>query len=91
MVCPHVAFLASRECSVTGEAFSAGAGRFARVFAGVTEGWTSAPLEPPSAEAVLAHLDEIRDRARYHVPEDAFDELRALAVSLRAADAIQAQ
>jgi NAD(P)-dependent dehydrogenase (short-subunit alcohol dehydrogenase family) len=90
MVSPMVAFLASRDCSVTGETFSAGAGRFARVFAGVTEGWTSAPVEPPSAEAILAHLDAIRDRTQYFVPESVFDEVEAIAASVRSATAVGA-
>lgn len=85
MVAPMVAFMASRECNVTGETFSAGAGRFARVFAGVTEGWTSASPEPPAAEAILAHLDEIRDRTQYLVPESVFDEVEAIAASVRSA------
>ena len=37
LVSPMVAYLASRNCTVSGEAFSAGCGRFARVFIGVTE------------------------------------------------------
>jgi NAD(P)-dependent dehydrogenase (short-subunit alcohol dehydrogenase family) len=87
MVAAMVAFLASRECTVTGETFSAGAGRYARVFAGVTEGWTSAPPEPPPAEAILEHLDEIRDRTRYLVPVSVFDEVEAIAASVRSATA----
>ncbi len=83
-VAPLVVYLASRQCSVTGEAFSAGAGRFARVFVGVTEGWTSAPIEPASPEDVLDHLGEIEDRSRYIVPISLFDETEAIAASVRA-------
>lgn len=54
-VAPLVTFLASSECASTGAAFSACAGRFARIFVGVAEGWLA-----PEANAVAA--EDIRDR-----------------------------
>ena len=38
-VTPMVVYLASEECSLTHEIFSAGGGRFARVFVGLTPGF----------------------------------------------------
>lgn len=41
LVSPLAVYLASRACAVTGEAFSAGGGRFGRVFTAVADGWIS--------------------------------------------------
>ena len=67
-VVPMLAWLASPACSVNGEAFSAGCGRYARVFIGLAEGWLAPDGEPPTPGEVAAHLDEIEDRSRYGVP-----------------------
>lgn len=69
-----VAFLASRECTVTGEAYSTVAGRFGRVFVGVADGWLARDPSAVTAEAVRDHLDEIRDLTRYTVPANVFEE-----------------
>jgi len=51
--------------------FAVGAGRVGEIFTGVTRGYVAdGELEPDS---VLAHIDEIRDRAEYHVPVDMSD------------------
>jgi NAD(P)-dependent dehydrogenase (short-subunit alcohol dehydrogenase family) len=73
-VAPLVVFLASEECALTQQAFSASWGRYARVFVGVGSGWYG-PLDPPaSAEDVRDHLPEIEDRERYFVPSSVYDE-----------------
>jgi NAD(P)-dependent dehydrogenase (short-subunit alcohol dehydrogenase family) len=79
LAAPMAAYLASRDCTVTGEAFSAGGGRFGRVFIGVADGWTSPAGRTPSAEDVQAHLSEIRDLGSYAIPETSFDELDVIA------------
>jgi NAD(P)-dependent dehydrogenase (short-subunit alcohol dehydrogenase family) len=78
-VVPLTTYLASRECAVNGEAFSAGAGRYARVFVGVTDGWLSPTGSFPTAADIAEHLDEIEDRSNYLVPTSIFDELVAIA------------
>jgi NAD(P)-dependent dehydrogenase (short-subunit alcohol dehydrogenase family) len=86
-VAPMVAFLASRECTITGEAFSACAGRYARVFVGVAEGWLAAGDDPPSSEVLEEHLGEIRDVARHSVPRWGFEEEHEVGARLlRSAD-----
>jgi hypothetical protein len=75
---PLPTYLASRACTVTGEAFSGGAGRYARVFIGLGDGWLGEDPEP-TAEDVASHIDEIEDRSTYTVPGNVFDELRSLA------------
>jgi NAD(P)-dependent dehydrogenase (short-subunit alcohol dehydrogenase family) len=76
-VAPMVAYLASRACTVSGEAFSAGGGRYARMFLGVADGWLGPADAVATAEDIEEHLDEIEDfRGGFAVPASAWDELR---------------
>jgi NAD(P)-dependent dehydrogenase (short-subunit alcohol dehydrogenase family) len=77
-----VAYLASRECAVSGEAFSALAGRYARVFIGLGRGWLDPRDEFTTAEEIAAHLDEIEDLDGFLVPAHIIDELRTVAEAL---------
>jgi NAD(P)-dependent dehydrogenase (short-subunit alcohol dehydrogenase family) len=79
-----VAYLASRECAVTGEAFSAVGGRYARVFVGIAEGWLAEDAADVSAEAIRDHLDEIRDAGRFTVAAGSADEIDEVAARLDA-------
>ena len=71
LVSPVVAWLASEDCSVTGEVFTVAGGRVARFFIGMTNGYFNADLTP---EDVRDHLAEIRDEAGYTVPANASEE-----------------
>ena len=71
-----VAYLASAACTVSGEAFSAGGGRYARVFVGVASGWLSPQGSCATAEDIEAHLGDIEDLRDFTVPSSAWDELR---------------
>jgi NAD(P)-dependent dehydrogenase (short-subunit alcohol dehydrogenase family) len=73
-VVPMVVFLASRACDVTHQNLSAAAGRFARVFVGLTPGWFAGSDGVPNAEDVAAHWDEITSLDDYSVPFGLFDE-----------------
>ena len=77
-VAPMAVYLASAACSVSGEAFSAGGGRFGRVFVGVTDGWLSPPDGCATAEDIEAHLPEIGDLDSYQIPATSLDELRVI-------------
>jgi NAD(P)-dependent dehydrogenase (short-subunit alcohol dehydrogenase family) len=77
-VVPMVSFLASSECTMTGETFSAVAGRFARAFVAVTDGWLVADETHVSAEDIADHLGEICDETRYTVPRSLYDEYEAI-------------
>jgi NAD(P)-dependent dehydrogenase (short-subunit alcohol dehydrogenase family) len=68
LVAPMVAFLAHEDCPVNGEIYTAGAGRFARIFIGVTEGYVSGP--EASIEDVAEHWSTINDETGYSVPAD---------------------
>ena len=76
LVAPLVAYLASEDCEVTHEVFSAGGGRFARFFVGLTPGWV-APREV-EAEDIAEHLAEIRDTEGFHILSSATEELQLL-------------
>jgi NAD(P)-dependent dehydrogenase (short-subunit alcohol dehydrogenase family) len=80
LVAPVAAWLVSEECPVTGEIYSAGGGRVARFFIGLTEGYANPTLTP---EDVRDHLDQIRDETAYSVPAGVADELSSLVERLR--------
>jgi len=78
LVTPMALYLASRACSVSGEAFSAGGGRYGRIFTGVTDGWLAPEGSGVCVEDIAAHLAEIEDRSSYSMPASAWDELREI-------------
>ncbi len=78
-VVPMVAYLASEGCEFTHEVFSAGGGRYARIFIGTNTGWFAGKGSVPTVEDVAEHLDEIRDIGEYTVPMSINDELMILA------------
>ncbi len=71
LVSPVVAWLASEDCSVSGEVFTVAAGRVGRFFVGMTKGYFNPDL---TVEEVRDHLAEIRDETGYLVPGSANDE-----------------
>jgi len=77
-VTPLVAYLVSEPCELTREVFSAGGGRYARFFVGVTPGWF-AGATVPSVEAIADHIDVIRKTEGYLIPGSANEEIGLLA------------
>jgi NAD(P)-dependent dehydrogenase (short-subunit alcohol dehydrogenase family) len=75
LVAPVAAFLVHRECRVSGEIYTVGAGHVARFFIGRTRGFYRPGL---TVEDVRDHLDEIRDEAGYTVPRGPADEMTEL-------------
>ena len=71
-VAPLVLYLASEECTVNGEAFAAGLGRYARVFVGETPGWSA--KDPLAVEP-----EDIRNVEGFCIPADIYDELSFIA------------
>jgi NAD(P)-dependent dehydrogenase (short-subunit alcohol dehydrogenase family) len=71
LVAPMVAYLAHEDCPVSGEIYTAGGGRFARVFIAATEGYLGHTT--PTVEEVASHWDEINDESGYTVPADLMD------------------
>ncbi|MCU1351749.1 MAG: putative oxidoreductase [Acidimicrobiales bacterium] len=72
-ITPVVAWLAHEDVPVTGEVYSCGGGHVARVFTGVTQGWTD--VESLTVEDIRDHFDEIRDETGYVVPANLTEEL----------------
>lgn len=68
LVAPMVAYLAHESCPVSGEIYTAGGGRFARLFLASTEGY--AHSGPATIEDVAAQWDAINDETGYYVPTD---------------------
>jgi len=67
LVAPMVVFLAHEDCPVSGEIYTAGAGRFARLFIASTKGYVN---EAPTIEDVAEHWATINDETGYSVPAD---------------------
>ena len=72
LVTPVVTYLAHEDCPVSGEVYSVGGGRVARVFVGVTPGIFDADL---TAESVRDGFDEIRKEDGYEVPANLNEEM----------------
>ena len=69
LVAPMVAYLAHEACPVSGEIYTAGAGRFARLFLAATPGYVH-PGPEPTVEDVAEHWAAINDESGYEVPAD---------------------
>jgi NAD(P)-dependent dehydrogenase (short-subunit alcohol dehydrogenase family) len=81
-VAPLVTYLVSNSCTVTGETFSGVAGRYARAFVAVTDGWFVDDYSGVTADDIAEHFDEISDPTTYHVPFGLFDEYEAIGLKL---------
>ena len=77
-VTPMVTYLVSEACQQTHEIFSTGGGRFARMFVGLTPGWTKSAGAKATAEEIQAHIEEIRDSEGYIIPSSIADEMKAM-------------
>ncbi|HUO73975.1 MAG TPA: SDR family NAD(P)-dependent oxidoreductase [Solirubrobacteraceae bacterium] len=82
LVVPIVVFLASRACEFTHHNYSAGAGRYARVFIGLGKGWLAEPGSKPTADDVAAHLAEVSATEPFSVPASIFDEVAEICARL---------
>jgi NAD(P)-dependent dehydrogenase (short-subunit alcohol dehydrogenase family) len=75
LVVPLVVYLASRDCTFTHRAYSACAGRYARVFVGLGDGWLADADGTPAAEDIAARLDQISSTEPFVVPGSIVDEV----------------
>ena len=75
LVVPIVVFLASRACELTHHNYSACAGRFARVFLGLGEGWLAESGSAATAEDIATHLAAISATEPFTVPSSIVDEV----------------
>jgi NAD(P)-dependent dehydrogenase (short-subunit alcohol dehydrogenase family) len=75
LVVPIVVFLASRACELSHHNYSACAGRFARVFVGLGDGWLAEAESDPTADEIASHLSEISATEPFSVPASIFEEV----------------
>ncbi|OBK58682.1 SDR family NAD(P)-dependent oxidoreductase [Mycolicibacterium fortuitum] len=75
LVAPLVVYLASRDCELSHQNFSACAGRFARVFIGLSEGWMAPADSTPSADDIAARLAEVAATEPFTIPGSIYDEV----------------
>jgi NAD(P)-dependent dehydrogenase (short-subunit alcohol dehydrogenase family) len=74
-VVPMVVYLCSRDCAVTHHNFSAGAGRYASAFMGLTKGWYADPDDRlATAEDIADHLGDITTQEGFTTPMTIRDE-----------------
>ena len=71
LISPIVAFFAHEDCPVSGEVYSVGGGRVARVFIGETPGYFNANL---TMEDVRNNFEQIRNEDGYIVPANISEE-----------------
>ncbi|HZC10318.1 MAG TPA: SDR family oxidoreductase [Mycobacterium sp.] len=83
LVSPVVAYLASIECTLTGEILSTGGGRVSRLFIGATPGICDPQL---SVEGVRDSINEILDESGYVVPTSTTGETALFVRYLRSLD-----
>jgi NAD(P)-dependent dehydrogenase (short-subunit alcohol dehydrogenase family) len=75
LVVPIVAYLASRSCTVTHHNYSACAGRFARAFVGLAEGWVAPSGTTPTADDIADNWSAVSDVGSWSIPTSIFDEV----------------
>lgn len=75
LVVPLVVFLASGACTFSHRNYSAAAGRYARVFVGLSQGWLADDARHPTAEDIAQHLDQISSTERFSIPSSIVDEV----------------
>ncbi len=75
LVVPLVTFLASTACTFTHRNYSAAAGRYARVFVGLSGGWLADADGTPTAEDIQTHIEEISSTEKFIVPASIVDEV----------------
>ncbi len=78
-----VAYLCSEECELSHEIFSVGAGRFARVFIGLCQGYTNSAEGGGTLEDVRDNIEQIRNPEGYVIPGNAAEEMVEAMKSLK--------
>jgi NAD(P)-dependent dehydrogenase (short-subunit alcohol dehydrogenase family) len=83
-VTPLVTYLCSEACELTHEIFDVGAGRYARIFFGMSPGWTAPKDHKVLAEDIAANLDQIRNTDGFTIPDSIAGEMQAVMEALKA-------
>ncbi|KUH99029.1 SDR family NAD(P)-dependent oxidoreductase [Mycobacterium sp. IS-3022] len=78
LVAPIVVFLASRACDFGHQNFSACAGRFARVFVGLSDGWLAPRDTDPTVDDIAEHFAQVSATEPFIIPGSIYDEVFAV-------------
>jgi NAD(P)-dependent dehydrogenase (short-subunit alcohol dehydrogenase family) len=81
LVVPLVTYLASQANTLSHHNFSACAGRFARVFVGLSEGWVAGSAAP-TADDIAENLDAVISAEPYTIPNSIFDEVETVCAQI---------
>jgi NAD(P)-dependent dehydrogenase (short-subunit alcohol dehydrogenase family) len=81
-VTPMVVYLASEANPHTHEIFTAGGGRYGRIFVATNPGWFAGQKVVPSVEELAEHIDEVRDLSTYEIPLSSNDEIRLVMAAM---------
>ena len=74
-VVPLVTYLASRACESTHENYSACAGRYARVFVGLSDGWLPDTEATATADDIATNFTRIEATESFTIPANIYEEL----------------
>jgi NAD(P)-dependent dehydrogenase (short-subunit alcohol dehydrogenase family) len=74
-VVPIVTYLASRFCQTSHDNYSACAGRYARVFVGLGDGWLAPKDTTVTADDIAAHFSAVSATDPFTVPGNIYEEL----------------
>ncbi|MEX1134283.1 MAG: SDR family oxidoreductase [Acidimicrobiia bacterium] len=81
-VMPMVVYLCSEANEHTHEIFTAGGGRYGRIFVGTNRGWFAGQRAVPEVEQLADHIEEVRDISQVEVPLSNNEEIMLLAQML---------
>ncbi len=82
-VTPMVVYLASEANPHTHEIFTAGGGRYGRIFVATNPGWFAGQKVVPTVEDLAEHIDEVRDLSTYEIPLSSNDEIRLVMAAMQ--------
>jgi hypothetical protein len=74
-VVPIVTYLASRACESSHENYSACAGRYARVFVGLGDGWLPDTQVAATADDIAANFTQVTGTEPFTIPGNIYEEL----------------
>ncbi|MGO9155839.1 SDR family NAD(P)-dependent oxidoreductase [Mycobacterium sp.] len=74
-VVPMVTYLASRACESSHQNYSALAGRYARVFIGLGDGWLADTDLTATADDIAEHFPQVAQTESHTIPNNIYEEL----------------
>jgi NAD(P)-dependent dehydrogenase (short-subunit alcohol dehydrogenase family) len=78
-VMPMVVYLCSEANPFSHEVFTAGGGRYGRIFVGTNAGWFAGQKVVPTVEDLAGHIDDVRNIDAYEIPGSSNEEIMIIA------------